>query len=144
MGLTSAMRGVEAPSGDYCCPGRVVAVGGRTDLRRVPKLDQPAHGAVRPRGRGRIRAPLATPAYLTPRDPAGHGGAGAVPTQTARRFRSGRWRGHPGLAPDPPPPDQPVAGHDPPDPDPRRSGDPRAGQAAEGLLPALSGRDAER
>ena len=44
----------------------------------------------------------------------------------------------------PPPPGHPVAGHDQPDPDPRRLGDPGAEEAPEVLLHPLPGREAQR
>ena len=48
------------------------------------------------------------------------------------------------LAPDPPPPDHRVPGHDPPDPDQGRCGDPGAVQATEVVLPPVRGSDAQR
>ena len=59
--------------------------------------------------------------------------------QTARRGGPGRRRGHHRLAPGPPPPHA-VAGHDPPDPDPRRRDHPGPVQAAQLLLHPVRGR----
>ena len=89
-----------------------------------------------------IRAPLQAPAQFPGGHPRADRRAGATDPQTAQRRGPGRRRPDHRLASDPPPPHDALTGHRPPDPDPFRRRDPRAGQTTQGLVRALSGRDA--
>ncbi len=122
-----------------------VPVRGRPHLRRLPGLDQPAHGPLPRRGRGRVRAPLTRPEDHPRARP--HPSTGRADPAAAQRARP-----RPASTPAPTPSTgtcttttrSAVPGHHQPDPDPRRAGDPRAVEATQVVLHPLRSRPAQR
>jgi hypothetical protein len=140
----SMLGGVETSSCHHRRPCRSIPVRGRPYLRGLSGLDQPPHGPLPRRGRSRLRTTLARPEDQPRRHRTGHGRPRPTTTQTARRVRPGRRRGHHRLAPDPPPRRDPVARDDQPDPGPPRHRDPRPVQTAQVVLHPVRSRAAQR
>ena len=69
----SMLLSVETSPGHHRCARRPVPVRSRPHLRRLTGLDQPAHGPLPRRGRGRVRATVAAPADQPECDPGSDG-----------------------------------------------------------------------
>jgi hypothetical protein len=117
--------------------------GGRRPLRRAPRLGLQAQSPLPGRGRGRLRAPLATTNNLTPVDATANRLPRPSPAQRTPRGRPRRRRRDCAVAPGAPPRGDLVAGHRAPHPDPARRDHPRAEQAPPVLLHPVRSSHAE-